>query len=274
MKNIIITGATGSVGKAAAIEAAKQKDIRIILAGRNIKKLDAVKDDILKLQPLAVIETLAVDLGDLSSVKKAAGAIAAEYQQLHALVNVAAVYQNSHTLNKEGYETMFATNHLGPFYFTTLLAPLLKNTAGSRVLTVSAPSTTKIDLGNLNGEKKFSSFSAFGASKMMNLLFAFKLANEYENSDHASIAFHPGLVKSELLSTGPKLLSAFLKLVSSSPEVTAQAIINLIMNENTKQLNGKFFTKKLKELKAAPHAYDSLLQQKLWDEGIKLTARV
>jgi hypothetical protein len=106
---------------------------------------------------------------------------------------------------------------------------------------------------------------------MMNLMFSFKLASLL-NKDQASMAFHPGLVKSELLNEGPKLLSAFLNLVSSSPNKSAAAIARLVTDENLNDLNGKFFNNNLKSLKAATHGYDSHIQEQLWDKSLKLSS--
>jgi NAD(P)-dependent dehydrogenase (short-subunit alcohol dehydrogenase family) len=71
---------------------------------------------------------------------------------------------------------MFAVNHLGHFLLTWLLLDTLRISAPSRVLMVSAPSTTQLNFDDLQGEKMFSSLHAFGASKMGNLLFTYDLA--------------------------------------------------------------------------------------------------
>jgi NAD(P)-dependent dehydrogenase (short-subunit alcohol dehydrogenase family) len=273
MKNIVITGATGAVGKATAFELAKEEGLHLILAGRNSIKLNEVKNEIVNRFPSASIDIIEADLNSLASIENAAVAITKKYPQLFALLNIAAVFKNKKFLNKNGHETMFATNHLGPFYLTTLLKNTLDNTPGSRVLTVTAPSNSKIDFTNLQGEKKFSAFGAFGASKRMNLLFAFKLAQQLQNTNHASMAFFPGLVRSELMDAGPRLLYLFLKLVSSKPLKPAKAITQLILKEDARKLNGKFYNKKLKELKGPANTHDKAIQQKLWEVSEKLTTK-
>lgn len=270
MKNIVITGATGSIGKAAAKALAAKKDVRLILAGRNAAKLKSLSEELKQVNPGLNTDIIEMDLNNTASVKNAAASIQSKYDQIHGLVNVAAVYKQQKTLNPQGHETMFSTNHLGPFALTSSLLNTIKKTPGARVLTVSAPSSTKIDFENLNGEKKFSALGAFGASKMMNLMFAFKLAKELEKSGQASMAFHPGLVKSDLLNEGPSFLRGFLKLISSGPDKTAAAIADLVTSDK-KDLNGKFFNKSQKELKAAAHAYDPNQQQRLWDLSQKIT---
>jgi NAD(P)-dependent dehydrogenase (short-subunit alcohol dehydrogenase family) len=272
MKNIIITGATGSIGKASAIALARQENVKLIIAGRNSSKLKQLKQELQSINKNCDPDLVELDLGNINSVKNAAENIRQKYPQIHGLVNVAAIYKQKRETNSSGHEMMFATNHLGPFLFTKLLLDNIKNTAGSKVLTVSAPSSTAIDFENLNGEKKFSAFGAFGASKMMNLLFAFKLSHELGKNSQASIAFHPGLVKSDLLHEGPGLMKGFFRMISSPPEKTAQAIASLVTEGDAASQNGKFFDKNLKELKAASRAYDQGVQDQLWRRSVELTS--
>jgi short-subunit dehydrogenase len=271
MKNIIITGATGSIGKASAIALARKENVQLIIAGRNSAKLNQLKKELQSINKNCNPDLVELDLGNISSIKKASESIRQKYPQIHGLVNVAAIYKQKRETNNAGHEMMFATNHLGPFLFTKSLLDNIKNTEGSKVLTVSAPSSTAIDFENLNGEKKFSAFGAFGASKMMNLLFAFKLGRELEKGSQASMAFHPGLVKSDLLNEGPGLMKGFFRMISSPPEKTAQAIASLITEGNASSQNGKFFDKNMKELKAASRAYDQGIQDQLWKRSVELT---
>ena len=262
MKTIIVTGVTGSIGKAVAQALAQRGNIHLILAGRSAARLEELQNELQG--KTTKVDTLPLDLSDTVSVGRAVETIKADYQAIDALVNIAAVYKAQKALSAQGHELMFATNHLGPFAFTTGLLPLLKATPGAKVLTVTAPSTTKIDFGNLNGEKKFSALTAFGASKMMNLLFTFQLAKEFGSDKQVSMAFHPGLVKSDLMSDVPALFRGLLRLVSSLPQKAGAAIATLILNESAALQNGKFFNSNGKELKPTALAQDAAVQQQLW----------
>jgi NAD(P)-dependent dehydrogenase (short-subunit alcohol dehydrogenase family) len=211
-----------------------------------------------------------MDMSDSNSVNEAVKKIKKNYHRIDALVNVAAVYKAKKALTIDKRETMFATNHLAPFALTTGLLEILQSTPGSKVFTVTAPSSTKIDFDNLNAEKSFSALGAFGGSKMMNLLFAFHLAKKFNGTSHASIAFHPGLVKSSLLSESPAVVRGLFNLISSSPEKTGEAIARLVLDGRAETQNGKFFDKNLKEMKAAKHAYDESIQKKLWQISEKM----
>src|SRR5207237_8026325 len=94
----------------------------------------------------------------------------------------------------DGWELMITTNHLGPFLLTNLLRDKLSG--GGRVLVVSAPSGSKVDLDRLLERDRFSAMHSFGASKAANLMFTFELARRAKRWDVRANAFHPGLVRS------------------------------------------------------------------------------
>ena len=272
MKTIVITGVTGAVGKAAAEALARQKDLKLILIGRDISKLKELGDKLQKQG--AAIETVVSDMADPASVKAAVNKIKSGNSSINALVNIAAVYKSKKTLTNQHQETMFATNHLGPFTLTTGLMPLLEAAQGAKVITVAAPTTTKLDFENLNGEKKFSALSAFGASKMMNLLMTFKLAELEKNRSVASMAFHPGLVRSELLKESPAFIRGLFRMISSPPEKAGKTIADLVLNGDLKEQNGKFYTINSKQMKAAAYAHDKGIQEKLWSLSSRLAGQV
>jgi len=267
MKTILVTGATGSIGQAVVEQLASTGHDKIVLIGRNNAKLQILRNSMGK--NASQIETLGVDLADPKSINEGVALIKQKYPRIDALINIAAIYKQKRETTDKGYEAMFATNHLGPFQLTTGLLDILKQTPNAVVLTVSAPSSTKLNFEDLNGEKKFSALNAFGASKMANLLFSFKLAKEFQSGSQSAIAYHPGLVKSELLHEAPPLLSGFLRLVSSKPQSAAKTICDLITTHDH-SLNGKFFTRGKKELKAAAYAYEQPNQEKLWEKSLAL----
>ncbi len=117
-----------------------------------------------------------VDLAVQDAVRAMADEFKQSYDRLDVLINNAAIYKHACTVTADGLETMFATNHLGPFLFTNLLLDRLKARAPSRILTITAPSTTPLNFDDLQGEQKFHALGAFGASKMCNLLFTYELA--------------------------------------------------------------------------------------------------
>ncbi len=270
MKTIIITGVTGAIGRSAVTELAGRGNLNLVLVGRSYEKLKEIALSLPSAENR--VDIFEADLSDLNSVRRLLSEIRKNYNELHALINVASVYKSQKVLTSQQYETMFATNHLGPFVLTTGLLELIKRTPGAKVLTVAAPSKMKIDFGNLNGERKFSSFNAFVGSKMLNLLMAFGLSASFKNSDHASLAFHPGFVKSDLLRESPALVRRIFNFIATSPEKTGKAIADLVLSMESKAQNGKFYDRNLRELQAASYAYDRVIQHRLWATSEHLAA--
>ena len=110
----------------------------------------------------------------MSSVRAAAREIARTVEHVDALLNIAAVFSREYRKTKEGFELMLATNHFGPFLLTNLLRDRLAGRG--RVITVTAPASTRVDIDQLMDKKSFRALDTFGATKAANLMFTFELA--------------------------------------------------------------------------------------------------
>jgi NAD(P)-dependent dehydrogenase (short-subunit alcohol dehydrogenase family) len=147
----------------------------------------------------STVETVLCDLSSLQSVRSAASELKRRFPRIDALVYSAAVFLSDRRSTPDGLELMLATNHLGPFLLTGLLLERLRESAPTRVITVSAPSTTEIDFEDLQAERKWSALAQFGRTKMANLHFAYASARLQPASEVISNALFPGLVKSGLV---------------------------------------------------------------------------
>lgn len=212
------------------------------------------------------IEFFLADLSEPKSIKKAVNEVKKKYRELNALINVAAIFKSKRLENSAGLEYMFATNHLGPFILTTELIELLKAGGPSKVITVSAPSTTKINFGDIQGTKTFSAgfMNAFGASKMMNLMFTYALARRLKGTGVTTNVLHPGLVKSDLTKEMPAVLYFIIRQFSGTPEKAAKMISRLVMDPQYSDSNGIFFKADGTQLKSSTYSYDTVIQEKLW----------
>src|SRR4029077_19744518 len=159
------------------------------------------------------------------------------------LVNCAGVYTAKRSLTRDGFETMFATNLLGPFLLTSLLVPELKAAQPARILVLSAPSGTKLDFEDLQHEHKFRSLSAFGASKAADLLFTFELARRLDGTGVTANAVHPGLVHSNLMDGAFAPLRWAIRPFESTPEKAASASVHTVPAPIFANQPGMFFHK-------------------------------
>jgi NAD(P)-dependent dehydrogenase (short-subunit alcohol dehydrogenase family) len=264
-KTVLITGSTGTIGKATALDLARNK-CNLILLGRNAEKLNSVKSEISNATGNQDIQVIIADLSEPESIKHAVTEIRNKYSSLNALINVAGIFKSKRLENSRGIEYMFATNHLGPFILTNDLLDLLKAGKPARVVTVSAPSTTKISFDDISGIKKFSAgfMGAFGASKMMNIMFTYALSRRLDGTGVTTSVFHPGLVKSNLTNEMPAVLNFIFKQISGKPDSAAKMLCSLAIDNKYNDSNGTFYKFDGKKIKSNNYSYDKDLQEKLW----------
>lgn len=269
-KTCLITGGNGAIGKAAAIEIARS-GASVALISRSQQRGEAARDEVRKESGNSSVELLVGDLSVQESIRQIARDFLSNHDRLHALVNTAAVFANHRTLTKDGLELMFATNHLAPFLLTTLLLDPLKTAAPSRIITVSAPSTTKLDFGDLQGEKHFSALGAFGASKTANLLFTYELARRLQETRVVANVLHPGLVRSNLMHDASAIIRGLSKLASRSPARAGRALAYLASSPDIEGTTGQFF-KGTRISESSAYSRDPENQKRLWDVSAELTA--
>jgi NAD(P)-dependent dehydrogenase (short-subunit alcohol dehydrogenase family) len=202
-KVAIVTGANSGIGYDTARELAK-KNATVIMACRNTEKGQAAAHSVVNEHPQAKVIVKQLDLSDLASVKGFAEDFRSEYNRLDMLINNAGVMAIPYGKTADGFERQFGTNHLGHFALTGLLIDLLLSTEGSRVVTISSTAHLmgSINFDDLNGEKSYFKWGAYGQSKLANLLFAYELQRRLAaaGSTTISVAAHPGYTATNLQS--------------------------------------------------------------------------
>jgi NAD(P)-dependent dehydrogenase (short-subunit alcohol dehydrogenase family) len=265
----MVTGVTSGLGKAIAHELAKTGETVIMMA-RDPERAAQVEKEISAATQNSNLDMQLCDLANLSSVRNVATIINSRYHNIDVLINNAGVYKRDRATTIDGFETMFATNHLGPFLLTYLLMERLLASGMARIINITAPSTTPLNFDDLQGEQNFNSLNTFGATKMANLLFTFELARRMENTGVTVNAIHPGLVKSRLMKEALAPVRFLTGLFSSSPARAAQEVVRVAISPDFEDTNGKFLHNG-KELEPAAFALDQAAQLRLWEISEKLT---
>lgn len=197
----IVTGANSGIGFETS-KALAAKGATVVLACRNLEKANAAADKIRQAVPNAELTVMPLDLADLASVRAFAETFKAKYERLDLLINNAGIMIPPLTKTKDGFEVQFGANHLGHFALTGLLLPLIQNTPGARVVNVSsgAHRMGQIDFDNLQAEKGYKPWAAYGQSKLANLLFTLRLNELFgqTNTDAVAAAAHPGYTATNL----------------------------------------------------------------------------
>lgn len=267
-KVVLVTGANRGLGKAMA-EGLTRLGATVVLGCRDPVRAEAAQGAIRQATGNPRVEVLRLDLADQQSIRTAVHAFKNTYDRLDVLINNAAVYMAKRTLTRDGLEAMFATNHLGPFLLTNLLYDLLELPTPSRILTITAPSTTKLNFDDLQGTQHWNALHAFGASKMCNLLFTFELARRLEGTGVTVNAVHPGLVKSSLMREAFPPIRWLTNLVASSPEKAAAGPVHLASAPEVAEVTGSFFKGK-QQIAASDYACAPAVQRRLWRVSAKL----
>ncbi len=268
-KICMVTGASGSIGKAVALRLA-QSGASVLLVCRDQAKGNAVREDILSGTGNGSVEVLLCDLSSQGSIRDMVKTFSQAYQKLDVLLNTAAVFLNHKVETSDRLEMMFATNHLGPFLLTNLLIDSLKAAAPARVITVTAPSTTKLDFDDLQSATHFGALNTFGATKTANLLFTYELARRLKGSGVTANALHPGLVRSNLMHEAPFIIRWLAKLTSRSPKGAAEALMYLSSSPEVEDVTGRFF-KGMKLSESSSYSRDPENQKRLWEISAALT---
>lgn len=268
-KTCVVTGANGGIGKEISRCLAKQGATVVLVCRDESRGLAAVAD-LKNSTGSDRLELFICDLSSLTSVRACANELRRSHDKLNVLVNSAAVFVNKRNVTTEGFEMMFATNYLGPFLFTNLLLDLLKAGAPSRIITLSAPSTTKLDFDDLNGEKKFGPLHAFGASKMADLLFTYYMATRLEGTGVTANVLFPGVTKTGLMKNAPAIVRLFVRSIAKRPEIPGEAGCYLASAGELEKVTGRFFKRK-RESDSNAYSRDPAVQKKLWDIGVRLS---
>jgi len=201
-RTAIVTGGNSGLGYFTSLELARH-GARVVVASRSdVRGKEAIARIIAEV-PNADVELRPLDLADLTSIRSFADGIQSSYPSVDLLINNAGVMAIDKAKTADGFEMQMGTNHLGHFALTGLLLPLMITVDGARVVTVSsnAHKPAKLDLDDLQHEKRYRKWVVYGQTKLANLLFAYELQRRLTAADAPliSVAAHPGTAATNLV---------------------------------------------------------------------------
>jgi NAD(P)-dependent dehydrogenase (short-subunit alcohol dehydrogenase family) len=207
-KTVVVTGGNSGIGYEAALQFARKK-ARTILACRSLDKANVAAAQIVASNPGALVEVMELDLSSLASIRSFADAFHKSHQTLELLVNNAGVMALPYRKTVDGFEMQFGTNHLGHFALTGLLLDVLLAAQSARVVNVSsgAHRMGRIRFDDLQWERSYYKWFAYGQSKLANLLFTLELQRRIDAA-HAKLlttACHPGYAATNLQAAGARM---------------------------------------------------------------------
>lgn len=282
-KIVIITGANSGIGKAAAIQIARA-GATVVIACRNVERGAQALEDVRAVSGSAQIELMQVDIASQASIHSFVDEFKAKHDCLDVLIHNAANFdhtQKKPVITVDGIETVFATNHLGPFLMTNLFLDLLKTSKPSRVITVASKGLLTypfldIEFDNLNGQRKFSMQHAYYHSKQAQVMFTFDLAERLGGEGVTVNCVRVGnvAIPDERLQHLPAwLLKAYhaKQKFAMTPEKMAETYTWLAADPAVETVTGGYWDAPNVQVKANGNAYQKETWKKLWDVSATLT---
>jgi NAD(P)-dependent dehydrogenase (short-subunit alcohol dehydrogenase family) len=270
-RTVLITGATGGIGKATALGLAAM-GANVLITGRDRRRTDDTAREIRATG--GEVEGFVADLSSQSEVRRLAAEVLQHQPRIDVLINNVGGYWNTRHVTADGLEHTFAVNHLAPFLLTNLLLESL-----ARVVTVSsnAQAMGRIDFDDLQGERSYSGARAYNQSKLANVLFSYELARRATSV--TANAVHPGLVSTGFGAGDPgraqRLFVPILRPFMKSPAQGAATSILLASSPDLDRVTGRYFAKS-KPTKSSKRSYDESVAARLWEVSadlVGLTAR-
>jgi NAD(P)-dependent dehydrogenase (short-subunit alcohol dehydrogenase family) len=269
---VVVTGANSGLGVVVARELALA-GARVVLAVR-----DTVRGAAAASTMSGRTEVRRLDLADLSSIR----AFAEGWDgPLDILINNAGVMAVPRRRTVDGFELQIGTNHLGHFALTNLLLPHVTD----RVVTLASLSHrgARIDFDDLNSERRYDRWRAYGQSKLANLLFTLELQRRLDAAGSAvsAHAAHPGWTATNLQASSPHKIERIAMAVGNRLIAQRDAMGALpTLYAATQNLPGASYTGPggLAELRGHPApasrsaaASDPFSAERLWERSEQLT---
>jgi NAD(P)-dependent dehydrogenase (short-subunit alcohol dehydrogenase family) len=281
-KTILITGANSGIGKAAALQLASG-GANVVMACRSLERGRQAQQEIIQATGSQDVELLEMDLASQASIRKAAGQFLAMHERLDVLIHNAANFD--HTLKKasltgDGVETIFATNHIGPFLLTHLLLDALKRSAPSRIITVASKGLItypflNIEFDNLNGERFFNTQHAYYHSKLAQVIFTYDLAERLKDSGVTvnCVRVTNVAIPDERLTHLPRWMLKIYQLkrgMAISPERQAETYVYLAADPEVEKVTGGYWDENNRQVQSNKNSYNRETWQRLWEVSEKL----
>ena len=193
---VLLTGATGAIGKAMALQIAVQPEYELVLLCRDEHRARAVVEEIRRRSANDGVSYELVNVSDQDSIRALARR---RSQPVHVLINNAAVAPRRREETSAGIERQFATNVLGYFWMIEAFTDQLRAGAPSRVVNVASYWAGDLDLDDLEfRRRRYDNNRAYRQSKQADRMLTVAFATRLKNQGVAVNACHPGDVNSRL----------------------------------------------------------------------------
>jgi NAD(P)-dependent dehydrogenase (short-subunit alcohol dehydrogenase family) len=276
-KVVVITGGTSGIGQVAAEQLAGM-GARIILVARSPERAQATLVRLRQAGPEVDHGAYYADLSRIAEMRRVAAEIAAAEPCIDVLINNAGALFNTRQVTADGLEMTFAVNHMAYFMLTEGLRERLVAAGAARIVSTASAAHlgAKLDFDDLQFAKGFAGFSAYGRSKLANILFTRELARRLKGTSVTANSLHPGFVATRFGDGSGGFLQALFpiaKLFALSPQKGAETIVYLASSPEIATSTGLYYVKRHATTPSA-EARDDAAAARLWAESEKIAASV
>lgn len=302
----VITGASTGIGFDTA-RVLLQRGARVVLACRSLDKghaagerMAAAAADTPEAEPVrSRFEVTQLDLTSMEAIRRAADELLTRHPRINLLVNNAGVMNTPYRTTRDGFELQFGTNHLGHFALTGLLLERLRQSPGSRIVTVSSLNHRQgtINFDDLQSTQGYRREAAYSQSKLANLMFTFGLQRRLDmdqaptpagtgedgsrGDSTMALAAHPGFAGTELVRNLSPVTRAFYRplvwLLGQDSRMGALPTLRAAVDPAARGgdyygPDGRFEAKGYPvRVETVDGARDAEAQRRLWEESERLT---
>jgi NAD(P)-dependent dehydrogenase (short-subunit alcohol dehydrogenase family) len=269
----VVTGASAGIGLSTALGLARA-GMRVVIVGRNHARTEAAQRLITTRVPGAAIDVAIADFSSLAAVRALATEILARHDRIDVLVNNAGLISPGYAKSADGYELTIAVNHLAPFLLTNLLLERLQQSAPARIVAVASQAHrgARLDPATMTQPSDWTPLSAYGRSKLANILFIQALARRLDAQQVAVACLHPGMIATDIGNRAGSLAGLgwrLVKLFLPGPDQGAETSIFLATTGDPTPFHGMYVIGKSA---AEPDlsACDERLAEDLWAVSARL----
>jgi retinol dehydrogenase 12 len=262
-KICLVTGATDGIGKVTARVLA-ERGATVVGVGRDPGKIKAALADTGKTS--GTLEFMTADLSSQAQIRALAAAFKAKYNRLDVLVNNAGALFSSYRESVDGIEMTFALNHLAYFLLTRLLLDTIIASSPARIVNVAsdAHQGSEINFDDPGYRQQYSGWTAYGASKLANILFTYELARRLDGTGVTVNALHPGFVDSNFQRAAGLTMRGHL-----TNDEGADTQIWLATADEVEGVTGKFYVRR-RETRSSDASYDEAAARRLWEVSAEM----
>ncbi|MFZ0169092.1 MAG: SDR family oxidoreductase [Candidatus Dormiibacterota bacterium] len=270
-KRVIITGATGGIGLAAARELARLGAHLSIVARSEARAAAAVAQITAHGGLGTEVDVLHADLSSQASIRHLADEILARHPRVDVLINNAGGMNGSRRLTEDHLELTWAVNHLAPFLLTTSLLERIKASTPARIITTTsdAHAGARIPFDDINADRGYGNFgfTRYGQTKLANILFTAALAQWLEGTGVTANCYHPGLVASGFNRNNGTLMALAMTVArpfARTPAKGADTMVWLADSPDVSAESGGYFVDRTRVQPSAA-ARDPEAARRLWE---------